>query len=472
MHASPNPNILSRFTGRGETWQSLVTRVASIGEQRVQGDYRKLIGEGLLVPSGQILRGARRSGAVLYNCFVTGVAPYEDAAAVATRISHWTRLGAGVGVNMDSLAARERASGASICAAIGSIACSQHQLWLEGITRTATMITLSLSDSEILAASRLLTAAEHFRHLNLGVLVSDEDLRTQQPALHALVETAWATGNPGFLFIDRVRKDHPFSDSVRACNPCGEQFLADEEGCNLASLNLAAFVSNGDFDWSAFEQAGCLAVRFLDDVIDASAFPSYMTRHMAFRRRRIGLGVLGFASALHFLDIEYGSADSVDLADRLARALRETAEAATADLARERGAFLECTDGRRRNSHLLSIAPTGAISLLWRVSSGIEPLFGNAINKGALHIDFGTFGARRPRLGSEVPAVDHIKILAAWQRHVDGGISKTINMPAQTGVDGIEAAISDARQQGCKGISIFRESSRPAAVTRVEENVA
>lgn len=472
MHASPNPKILSRFNGSNETWPSLVARVASIGERRIQADYRQLIGDGLLVPGGQILRGAGKPGAVLYNCFVTGVAPDEDPAALAARISRWTRHGAGVGVNLDSLAARERANGRSICATIDAVARSQHQLWLEGITRTATMVTLSLSDPDILAASRLLTTAEHFRHLNLGVLVSDEDLRTPGPVLKALAEMAWVTGNPGFLFIDRVQKDHPFPDSVRACNPCAEQFLTDEEGCNLASLNLAAFISNGAFNWGAFEQAVRIAVRFLDDVVDASAFPSIMTEEMASRRRRIGLGVLGFASALHLLDIEYGSPDSVRLADEIARTLRRAAETASEDLAHARGAFLESTDGQRRNSHLLSIAPTGAISLLWQVSSGIEPFFGDTINKGAFTIDFGTFGARRPRWGIEVPVPDHIKVLAAWQRHVDGGISKTINMPERASVDEIESAIGDAWRQGCKGISIFRESSRPAAITRTEGNPA
>src|SRR5690349_17840845 len=103
MHASPNPAILSRFASPGETWAALVARVASIGKQQAQDRYRQIIGDGLLVPGGQILRGAGQPNAVLYNCFVTGVAPAEDVTTLAARMSSWTRLGAGVGVNLDSL---------------------------------------------------------------------------------------------------------------------------------------------------------------------------------------------------------------------------------------------------------------------------------------------------------------------------------------------------------------------------------
>jgi ribonucleoside-diphosphate reductase alpha chain len=386
----PNAQILGRFTGAGETWQSLVERVSSVGDRATWGQYRQLIAEGAFVPGGQILRGLGRINAVLYNCFVTGVEAQDTPDTLAARMSAWTRLGAGVGVNLDSLVGRKRRKGTSACDIISVIAKSQHELWMEGIKRTATMVTLSMNDPEVVAASYLLTSGEPFRHLNLGVLIHDDDMQTKGTILSSLAETAWATGNPGFIFIDRVRRDHPFNDTVYACNPCGEQFLADDEGCNLGSLNLAAFVSRKQIDWSAFTQAVGLAVRFLDDVIDASAFPSLKTAEMAKRRRRIGLGVLGFASALHQLDVKYGSAESVHLAEEWAVALRRAAETASMDLAIERGAFPESADGRLRNSHLLSIAPTGAISLLWNVSSGIEPFFGESIRKGAIRINSAT----------------------------------------------------------------------------------
>src|ERR1019366_9491458 len=116
MPPSPNPAILQRFSPTREGWPSLVNRVASIGAPRDQAEYRELIGGGLLVPGGQILRGARRSDAVLYNCFVTGAGTEEGAAALAARVTGWTRLGAGVGVNLDLVAARERDRGGSACA--------------------------------------------------------------------------------------------------------------------------------------------------------------------------------------------------------------------------------------------------------------------------------------------------------------------------------------------------------------------
>ena len=188
------------------------------------------------------------------------------------------------------------------------------------------MVTLSLNDPEIVAAARMLAGEPHFRHLNLGALVTDSDLRDMSPVLDELARTAWATGNPGFLFIDRIQKDHRLPGAVRACNPCGEQFLANEEGCNLASLNLAAFVDRSAFDWDAFRQVAATAVRFLDDAVDASAFPSAESKAMAVRRRRIGLGVLGFASALHRLGLRYGSPESVNIAQALAKTLRPPLE--------------------------------------------------------------------------------------------------------------------------------------------------
>jgi ribonucleoside-diphosphate reductase alpha chain len=472
MKSSPNLQILERFAGPSETWSDLLDRVSAVGQTRVRPEYRRLLASGMLVPGGQILRGAGRPGSVLYNCFVTGVSDGESVDSLAARVSRWTRLGAGVGVNVDSLLMRERAQGNSVQNVIDRIARSQQTLWNEGFTRTATMVTLSLGDIEVVDAARLLTSAEHYRHLNIGVLVKDGDMEARSPVLDELADVAWSTGNPGFLFIDRVRRDHPFEDPVRACNPCGEQFLADEEGCNLASLNLAAFVHGESFDWDAFEAAIALAVRFLDDVIDASSFPSGRAAEMARRRRRIGLGVLGFASLLQRLKVDYGSDDSVALAEMIASALRRAAEAATKMLAAERGPFPDTLNGQRRNSHLLSIAPTGAISLLWNVSSGIEPFFGEAIKKGSMTVAFDRGNGKRPPRGDEVTPYDHVRVLGAWQRHVDGGISKTISLHHTARVDDVRAAITDAWREGCKGVSLFRDGCRAPAIKVVEATVA
>jgi ribonucleoside-diphosphate reductase alpha chain len=461
---APDPAILARFTNIGEQWEDIVERVASVGTAADRPLYRDLIAQARLVPGGQILRGAGRADTILYNCFVTGVGDEEAAEDLAARITAWTERGAGVGVNLDNIAARVRRHGGSLCTVIETIARSQHRLWLAGVRRTATMVTLALADPEAEAAAYLLTSEDHYRHLNLGILVTDADLVRGASTLDKLAATAWATGNPGFLFVDRIQRDHIFSEKVRACNPCGEQFLAEEEGCNLASLNLAAFVGASGFDWTAFAQAAETAVRFLDDVIDASAFPSSATELMARRRRRIGLGVLGFASALHMLGIVYGTDESVQFASRLARTLRDHAESASQQLARLRGAFPDDATRHRRNSHLLSIAPTGAISLLWNVSSGIEPMFGDRINKGGLRADFGTGGTSRPLRGHEVPGIDHIAVLAAWQTAVDGGISKTVNLAQSACVAEIRKLLIAARDQGCKGISFFRQNSRQAAV--------
>lgn len=467
---TPHIAILPRFARPGESWSDLVDRVASIGTVGNRSDYHQLIAEGLLVPGGQILRGAGHSGAVLYNCFVTGTPDGEGPAELASRITNWTRLGAGVGVNLDTLAARERTFGRTALDVVTAIGQSQHRLWNEGATRTATMVTLSLQDPGVNSVARHLSELPYLRHLNLGVLVRDKELSDRVPALDLLSATAWRCGNPGFIFIDRVQRDHRFAETVLACNPCGEQFLAAEEGCNLASLNLAAFVRGGDFDLSAFQEAIAVAVRFLDDVIDASAFPSVETKAIAKRRRRIGLGVLGFASALHRLGLPYGGDESVALARTLATTLRETTERASEALALERGAFPDDPQQCRRNSHLLSIAPTGAISLLWQVSSGIEPVFGDIISKGDITVDFGTAGSGRPLRGDEVSSDGHLAVLGAWQAQVDGGISKTVNLPEAAKPSDIRRLLDQARAAQCKGISVFRAKSRTAAIRATDND--
>lgn len=469
----PNEAILPRFLAPGEDWSALVDRVSAIGAARDRPLYRELISSGSFVPAGQILRGAGRASQVLYNCFVTAVQPGEAADDVARRVTKWTADGAGVGVNLDALARTVREKGGELESVVRTIAASQQGLWDLGVRRTATMITLSLEDPDALRIARLLTSGPQFRHLNLGILVRDNQMQAMvhdetAPAaiLRALASQAWVTGNPGLIFIDSVRRDHPFPEVVDACNPCAEQFLAPEEGCNLGSLNLSSFVVDDAVDWAAFDDAVAMAVRYLDDVVSVSEFPSAKARELAQQRRRIGLGIMGFATALGRLRIPYGSAESISLAREWGVRLKRVAEATSRELARDRGAA-PAVAKRRRNSHLLSIAPTGAVSLLWRVSSGIEPYFDRAIANESLQVHFPDVFAGVERFAEDVAAPDQIEITAAWQESVDGGISKTVNLPETATVADVLTVFRNSWSSGCKAISVFRTNSRPAAISRL-----
>ena len=451
----------------------------SIGTGSDRGTYRELIGKGILVPAGQILRGAGLRSRVLHNCFVTSSEAGEPVDQVAARITRWTELGAGVGINLDALFAEARHTLTPTTDVVLAIARSQQRLWEKGVTRTATMITLGVEDPDAGAVANMLATVPICRHLNLSVLVGDDDMAHFAEAgqagnwpdpLGSLASVAWRTGNPGLLFTDRIARDHLFEEPVLACNPCAEQHLAAEEGCALASLNLGALCEGDHFDWPGLRDAAQAAVRFLDDVIEAAEYPDARTARRAAERRRVGIGVMGFATALHALDLEYGSSESVKLATDLAEAIRAAATDESMRLASARGVFPDIRAALlppRRNSHLLSIAPTGAISLLWAVSSGIEPYFALRVAKETLEVFYPTRGKRRPKTAHTIPPRVHVELLSAWQAAVDGGISKTVNLPEQATVSDVCRIFAAAWRSGCKGISVFRAGCRIPAVRAI-----
>lgn len=471
--AEPRPDVFPRFAGPSDTsWRDAIDRVAGAVGGCDSRDLQQALTTGELVPSGQIWRGAGVPDSVLYNCFVTAPERGETADHVAARITDWTSRGSGVGVNLSSLAEDED----SFLRVVHTIGKSQQQLWDHGCRRTATMISIGPEIPVSTAATMLAESAE-LRHLNLAVHVTDAwmgaaavAIRTGQEsseltALRKIARSAWATGNPGLVFTDRVNDQHPFDETVVACNPCAEQHLLPNEGCNLASLNLAAFVRTSRFDEERFRAAVRLSVRFLDAIIDQSAFPSAEAAAMTRRRRRIGLGVLGFATALIDFEIPYASADAVGLAERVGHIMKEEATRESRALAASKGPFADVSTAMtvqpQRNSYLLSIAPTGAISLIWSVSTGIEPILAPSYKK-----EDGTVVDLRNRghLAEEVSWQRQLQVLAAWQKHTDGGISKTVIVPRDASPDDVLRVILTAWDMQCKSISVFRTDSRAAAI--------
>jgi ribonucleoside-diphosphate reductase alpha chain len=203
----------------------------------------------------------------------------------------------------------------------------------------------------------------------------------------------------------------------------------------------------------------------LDDVIDASAFPSEKAATIGRSRRRIGIGVMGLDTALRRLDIAYDSEEAVALSSEIATRLNVKARAESTALALERGTFPDFYKSRLtaplRNVGLLSIAPTGGISSLWGVSSGIEPLFGATLAKETTTISIDKGSDTLPLLPPcAIHRLWHIRHVAAWQAHVDGGISKTINLPAKINIAEIRKVLIDAWLHATKSVSIFRNGSR------------
>jgi ribonucleoside-diphosphate reductase alpha chain len=325
-----------------------------------------------------------------------------------------------------------------------------------------------------------------------------------------IVVNAYATGEPGICFIDRINEDNPTPHlgKIEASNPCGEQPLLAYEACNLGSINISKFVNqNGtDLDWKSLEETVKLAVRFLDNVIDVNFYVIPQIEKVTLGNRKIGLGILAFADALILLGIKYGSEESEKFAKKLASFIQEHAHQASEDLAKERGSFPNWKGSiwdtkyhmPIRNAACTTIAPTGTISLIAGCSSGIEPIFSIVSKRKALdgeefvqlHPLIEKLGIKegwltdkvREQLASgtpprdipqfpkkiadvfltahEIPPEWHVRIQAAFQKYTDNAVSKTVNMPLAATVEDVDKVYRLAYELGCKGITVYRDSSR------------
>lgn len=323
-----------------------------------------------------------------------------------------------------------------------------------------------------------------------------------------IVSAAWRTGDPGVIFIDRINRSRanptPSLCRIEATNPCGEQPLAPNEACNLGSINLARFVTGDDLDWTRLEAAVTLAVRLLDDVIECNPYPLPDIDAMVKANRRVGLGVMGWADVLMALRIPYDSERAVALGERVMAFVQERAVGASLALAEQRGGFPNqpasiYADGpRRRNATVTTIAPTGSISILAGCSSGIEPAFAlayrhvvgdrvlsfvNPLVEAAL-ADCGNGAMERVRASGtlhddesvpdelrrvfatahDIAPEWHVRMQAAFQRHTENGVSKTINLAASATEDDVSRAFRLAWDEGCLGITVFRDGCKNVQV--------
>ncbi len=340
-----------------------------------------------------------------------------------------------------------------------------------------------------------------------------------QQVLDMITFQAWKTADPGMVFLDEMNEKSPIKHvgEIETTNPCGEQPLLPYESCNLGSINLSKClkrVKRGKgfrkkVDWEKLESLTRLAVRFLDNVIDVCSFPLEEIDQQTKRTRKIGLGVMGFADLLVELRIPYASNQGVRMGERLSKFIHETAISESKAIGKERGSFpgFKGSDWEKRgfshmrNSTVNTVAPTGTISIIANCSSGIEPLFALCyVRKNILDVDntelvevndlfekvarkekfyskelmrqiseTGGMGdlSRVPKehreifkTSQEIDFRDHIKMQAAWQKHIDAAVSKTINMSSGATPDDVREAYMLAYELGCKGITVYRDGSK------------
>ena len=338
-----------------------------------------------------------------------------------------------------------------------------------------------------------------------------------------IIDGAWKTGEPGVFFIDRANAYNPVPHlgSYEATNPCGEQPLLPYDVCNLGSINVGIFVKDGQVDWDGLRRVIHLSTHFLENVIDANAYPLPEIHDLAQAIRRIGLGVMGFADLLIRLGIPYDSAEGVELGRRLQAFVDDEAKNESERLAGIRGPFPEwersiwgpdatCArdaKGNRirpmrhlRNCNVTTVAPTGTISIIAGCSSGIEPLFAVAFMRNqagvlmpdvnedfvaiakaegwhseelmrriaeAGHIEFDEVPEQWRRVfvtANHIAPEWHVRMQAAFQDHNDSAISKTVNFAHSATVEDVATIYRLAFELNCKGVTVYRDGSRDMQV--------
>ena len=330
-----------------------------------------------------------------------------------------------------------------------------------------------------------------------------------------IVQSTWKNGEPGIVFLDRINHDNPTPKvgEMESTNPCGEQPLLPYESCNLGSLNLSLFVTNGQIDYQALEDSVRDAVRFLDNVVEINKFPLPQIEQMTKANRKVGLGVMGFADMLIQLGVRYDSEKGLQVAESVMSFIQEKSKEVSVELARERGTFpnfpgsiYDTREGRpMRNACTTTIAPTGTISMIAGCSSGIEPLFAVCYVKNVMDghklVEINPYFkkiaqeqgfyseelmkkiAQKGSIKefSEIPqavrdlfvtAHDvspeyHVRMQAAFQKFTDNAVSKTVNFAHDATVEDVAKVYILAYKTGCKGITSYRDGSRDEQVLNV-----
>ena len=323
-----------------------------------------------------------------------------------------------------------------------------------------------------------------------------------------IVSNAWENGEPGIIFLDEINRYNqtPHIGEIESTNPCGEQPLLPYEACNLGSINLGNMINEGVIDYDKLKETIWTAVHFLDNVVDMSKFPLEAITKMVKDNRKIGLGVMGFADMLIRLNIPYNAEEAIKTAEEVMGFIQKESHKASVEIAKVRGTFPNFKGSvydrpgseKPRNATTTTIAPTGSISIIANCSGGIEPLFAICYWRNVLDgeklVEVNSYFkeiAKKEGFYSEklmekiaehgtisdmpeipeyirrlfVTAHDispewHVRMQAAFQKHIDNAVSKTVNFSKRATKEEVAKVYWLAYKTGCKGVTVYRDGSR------------
>ncbi|MEK7689574.1 MAG: adenosylcobalamin-dependent ribonucleoside-diphosphate reductase, partial [Bdellovibrionota bacterium] len=375
--------------------------------------FREILVSGRFLPNSPTLMNAGKVGGQLAACFVLPVednlfsiySTLRDAALIQ-------QSGGGTGYSFSQLRPAGSRVGSTEGTAAGPLGflrvfdISTQVVKQGGMRRGANMAVLDVGHPDIISFIESKRNLQAFTNFNISVGVSDRFMKCAMQAgdayskereiLDRIVDAAWSCGDPGLLFLDRINRDNPTPKlgKLLATNPCGEQPLLPYEACNLGSLNLARYwvPDRHEVNWGQVVEDARAATRFLDNVIEVNVHPIPECSEATSRTRKIGLGVMGFADLLLKMGIRYESDEAVKVGTKVMRIIQDSARSCSVDLAKERGAFPAWSGSRwqkaglrkMRNATLTTVAPTGTLSAIAGVSSGIEPIFSAVLRRNVL----------------------------------------------------------------------------------------
>jgi len=549
--------VIDRFLARDiegkiiENPEQLLTRVAkNIAKedrryrateeeiQKTEQEFFEVMNNLEFLPNLPVLANAGRKLQQLAACFVLPIP--DDLSGIFQAIKEMALIqksGGGTGFSFSKL--RPEGSYVSETGGIASGPVSFMKVFDSatgaikegGIRRGANMGILRIDHPDI---EKFITSKEkgELSNFNISVALTDEFMKAviknkdfdlkfgdktyrtikARELFEEIAKHAWLNGDPGAIFIDEINRHNPTPElgEIEATNPCGEQPLLPYESCILGSINLTKFLTGKKarkIDYENLERVVKIAVHFLDNSIDASAYPVPQIEKIVKRNRKIGLGVMGFADFLIDLGIPYDSKAAEKVAEKIMAFIQEKAREASKELAEKRGSFPNIEKSiykgqKLRNATLTTIAPTGTIGIIANCSEGIEPLFGFVFNR------FSTYGTlleitpafkelvkkyklkrdiinriieeasiqniKLPKrikniykTAHEISPEAHIRIQAAFQKYTDNAVSKTVNLKESSTVDDVKKVFLLAYKLKLKGLTVYRYGSREKQVLEI-----